>query len=95
MSRPSPKDILRRELIGLDTVVVKDTCKDRESLAGKVVDETRNMITILQEGRFKKIPKAGSIFRFKLPSGDLVDVDGNKIIGRLEDRVKRRTGRRW
>ncbi len=91
----SLKDILRRELIGLEVVMVSGPCRDRRSTSGKVIDETRNMIVVLQGERHKKIPKAESTFRFRLAGGTVVEVEGKRIVGRPEDRVKRRIMREW
>lgn len=91
----SPKDILRRELVGLEVVRVKGPCGERGSVAGSVIDETRNMIVVLQGKRRKRIPKAESTFRFRLLGGAVVEVEGRKIVGRPEDRVKRRIMRGW
>jgi ribonuclease P protein subunit POP4 len=42
----------------------------------------------------KVIPKSSSIFIFKLPNGVKVQVVGRALVGRPEDRIKKRI-RRW
>lgn len=93
MSPITPKNIWRHELIGLETKIVKSTCKSYVGLSGKVVDETKNML-IIDNSKRRKIPKNTSEFLFKLPDGCWVLVDGKILIGRPEDRVKK-TIRRW
>ncbi len=90
----TPRNLVRHELIGLEARVVKSSHKGYVGIKGRVVDETRNMLVILSEKGFKKIPKEVSTFRFKLPDGCLVEVEGWRLVGRPEDRVKK-VGRRW
>ncbi len=83
------------ELIGLNARVVKSTNPSNVGIHGKVIDETRNTLTIRNEDNTHKIPKETSIFQFKLQNGTVVEVEGNAIVGRPEDRVKKRPKRRW
>lgn len=41
----------------------------------------------------KVIPKSNSIFIFDIPNGVKVQVDGRVLVGRPEDRIKKRFGR--
>jgi len=94
----TPRDagnILRHELIGLDVDVVKDNNPSNESISGRVVDESRNTLLIKQEGNAKRVAKQTAVFRFKLPDGTLVEVKGSAIVGRPEDRAKKRIRRSW
>ena len=64
----TPRNLARHELIGLEGKVVKSSHKGYVGIKGLVVDETRNMLVFLSpEGRFKRVPKQVSTFRFKLP----------------------------
>ena len=90
----TPRNLVRHELIGLEAEVVKSCCKSYVGLAGRVMDETKNTLLILSGGKFKRVPKNNSTFRFKLPDGKVVEVEGWRIAGRPEDRVKK-TSRRW
>jgi len=90
----TPKTLVRHELIGLEAEVVGSSHKGYVGVKGWVADETKNMLVIHSDGKFKKIPKKVSVFRFKLPSGSLVEVEGWRLVGRPEDRVKK-MGRRW
>lgn len=89
------RNLARHELIGLEARVSASSHKGYVGLSGEVVDETRNMLVILSRGRFKRIPKKCSVFQFKLPDGSLVEVEGWRILGRPEDRVKKAPIRRW
>jgi len=90
----SPGNILRHELLGLPTTVTGSTDPALVNTSGLVVDETKNMLHILSGKRVKKIPKSNARFTFTLNDGTLVEVDGDKLVGRPEDRVRGRR-RRW
>lgn len=62
---------------------------------GKVADESRNTLLILNGEQKKKIVKRNNVFRFNLPNGTTVEVDGKIIVGRPEDRVKKKLKRSW
>jgi len=94
MTEITPQNILRHELIGLN---VRVTCTKNPAIKGArgtIIDETRNMLTLVDRGRKLMIPKNIVTFRFKLPSGVLVDVDGERLVARPENRLKTRV-RRW
>ena len=80
----SRENILMHELIGLNVLVVKSTDRNREGMKGKVIDETKN--TLVLEGG-KVIPKKEVEIEFEL-GNEKVLVEGKKILGRSEDRVK-------
>ena len=63
-------------------------------IRGRVVDETRNTVKLSTKEGVKVIPKGVALFRFDLPDGSVVEVEGKKLIGRPENRMKTR-GRRW
>ncbi len=88
MEMRSAENILRHELIGLECKVLRAKNKSQEGLKGKIVDET--MKNIIIDG--KTIPKSGSIFRIKLDK--TVEVDGNFLVARPEDRIKKKV-KKW
>ena len=94
MNPAVPENILRHELIGLDAKVVRACNRAIRGARGVVIDESKNMITLLQQGRKVLIPKNIATFRFILSDGCLVDVDGKRLIGRPESRLKTKV-RRW
>ena len=94
MSEITPQKILRHELIGLTVRIVSARNSSIKGIRGVVVDETRNMLTI-NAGRGRvMVPKGVATFRFNLPSGVRGDVDGDRLVGRPENRLKTKM-RRW
>ncbi|MCS7140209.1 MAG: ribonuclease P protein subunit [Candidatus Nezhaarchaeota archaeon] len=92
----TPQTILNHELIGLRVKVVKATHQGYVGIEGIVVDETMKTLKIMDGiGNMKTVPKNCCVFRFMLPNGTIVEVEGNYLIGRPEDRVKRITKKRW
>ncbi len=94
MKPVEPGNILNHELIGLQAQVVSDSNPTNISLSGRVVDESRNTLVIEVREKPVRIGKKDAVFRFHLPSG-IVEVEGYAIIGRPQDRIKRRLKRRW
>ncbi|KPV65434.1 MAG: Ribonuclease P protein component 1 [Candidatus Bathyarchaeota archaeon BA1] len=87
--------MLQHELIGLNARVVKSLQTSYVGIAGKVIDETRNTLVIQHKDGRKIILKSVAVFHFTMPDGTIVEIDGKAIVGRPEDRVKRRFRRRW
>lgn len=83
-----PKNLPRHELIGLRVLVSGSENSSEEGTSGKVVDETKNTLTIDTENGEKRIKKTGRTFDFDLPSGKTVRVKGEVIEGRPEERIK-------
>ena len=83
------KRLLRGELIGLEVRVSDSTHPGWIGIQGRVVDETRNMLFIEAEGKVKKIPKDTCRFEFRINSRWL-KVDGKLLVGRPEDRIKKK-----
>ncbi|MEM3783612.1 MAG: ribonuclease P protein component 1 [Candidatus Bathyarchaeia archaeon] len=88
-------DIIRYELIGTEAKVAESTNHNCVGIHGKVIDETRNTFTILHNGKRKMIVKDSSIFHFKFSDGTVVEIDGKLLVGRPEDRLKKRVKRLW
>ena len=87
--------ILQHEFIGLDAKVVRSTHPDYVGITGKVIDETRNTLVIRHKNKDKVVVKNTAVFHFTLPDGTIVEIEGNAIVGRPEDRLKKRPRRRW
>ena len=87
---------MRHELIGLRVRVEKHTDKSLERMSGMVVDETYNMLKIEGKKRGQKlkrdkaVEKRNGIFIFALPNGVKVEVEGSLLVGRPEDRIKKK-----
>lgn len=74
--------------------VTRATDPNIKGVKGKIVDESRNMLTLQDGGRRLLIPKSVATFRFKLRDGMLVEVDGQRLVARPENRLKTKV-RRW
>jgi ribonuclease P protein subunit POP4 len=91
------KNLVQHELIGLGVEIVSSSNKSQIGLKGTVTDETRQTLTIdvgecdMPE---KSLAKDQCIFRFTLPNGQKVKVDGKVLVARPEDRIKKRQ-RKW
>lgn len=81
---------MRREFIGMDARVVSPGL--HRPIAGKIVDETRNMICLEARGKQWSVPKKGSVMYLRIGDGE-VTVQGDWILGSPEDRIKKRIGR--
>lgn len=87
--------IIQHEFIGLKAKVVKSSNSNCIGILGRVVDETRNTFVISQDGKRKTVVKEQSVFHFTLPDGTVVEVDGKILVGRPEERLKKRIRRLW
>ncbi|MBS3163436.1 ribonuclease P protein subunit [Candidatus Woesearchaeota archaeon] len=79
--------LLDQEFIGLTIIITQSKNKTLVGLKGKIVDETRDMITIKTSKGDKKLIKKE--IRFQIIDGKTMEIDGFKIIGRPEDRIKK------
>jgi ribonuclease P protein subunit POP4 len=86
---------IQGEFIGLKAKVAKSSNADSVGISGTVIDETRNTLSIRQKNVDKMVVKDSSIFHFTMPDGTIVEVDGKLILGRPEDRLKKKIKRRW
>jgi len=84
----TPRNITRHELIGLEVRVSESTDPTMKGIHGRVIDETRNTLTIEVSGKHKLVPKGISTFRFTL-DGTVVEVRGSALVGRPQDRIKK------
>ena len=83
-------NLVHHEFIGL-RVSVTSVSNESLRLKGTVIDETKNTIKIEVDDNVEKIiPKKGSIFVFELPTGEKVEINGNILSIRPEDRIKKR-----
>lgn len=79
----TPENITRHELIGLQAEVTRCTDSQKEGISGEVLDETRETLNI--DG--KTVIKQNCRFLFELPNGEEVEIDGEQIKARPEDRT--------
>ena len=84
------KNIVRHELIGLEVEVVDSANSSQIGAKGTVTDETRQTLTIDTGSGEKSFAKDQCVFRFILPTGERVRVDGRILVARPEDRIKKK-----
>lgn len=88
-------DIIKYEFIGTQGEVTQSLHNDYVGLAGPVVGETKNTITLLNKDEEKSVIKEFSVFNFEFQDGTVVKVDGKLLVGRPEDRLKKNIKRLW
>jgi RNase P/RNase MRP subunit p29 len=84
------KSILKINLIGQYCEIVY---ADR-SFLGEIKNETKNTWQIMTEKGLKTIPKQDSRLKIQIEQ-QLYEINGNRMKGRHEDRIKRRLKRKW
>lgn len=88
-------DVIRYEFIGTEAKIAQSKNRDCIGIHGKIIDETRNTFTILHHEKRKKILKDSSVFQFKFSDGTILEIEGKLLVGRPEDRLKKRVKRLW
>jgi len=88
-------DIIRCEFIGTEAEINKSSHNGYVGMSGRIMDETRNTFTIGDHGKRRTVPKGSSTFRFEFPDGTVVEIEGRILVGRPEDRLKKRVRRLW
>ncbi|MBI4019037.1 MAG: ribonuclease P protein component 1 [Candidatus Aenigmarchaeota archaeon] len=86
------RNLVRHEFIGLECEIVQSSNLSQTGINGRVIDEGMRVMVVRTSSGDKKIEKKNSVFRFML-DGKKVDVDGNFIIARPEDRIKKKISR--
>ena len=89
----TPKNLIRHELIGLKVKIKKSTDPTLNGRSGKVIDETYHMLKIETREKEILVPKANCIFIFTLPDKTKVEVDGKLLVGRPEERIRKKLPR--
>ena len=74
----------RDEFMGEDVTVSKHSDPSLQGISGKIVNESRETITIFSNGKAKMVSKRPGKFIFK--DGE---IDGNYIAYRSQDRIKK------
>ena len=84
------KNLVHHEFIGLNVHVTSKKNKSL-NLNGIIIDETKNTIKIEGIDKSEKIiPKKGTMFVFEIPDGEKIEIDGDILSIRPEDRIKKR-----
>ena len=87
------RNILQHEIIGLDAEITESRDLGLVGLSGRILDETQRTVSIFHESRRIVVPKNVAVFQLVLPNGEIVQVHGEMLLGRPEDRVKSRMER--
>jgi ribonuclease P protein subunit POP4 len=82
------KDFVRHELIGLNIKIVDAGNPSLIGVEGKIIDESKNSITIETKKGIKKLIKSQIKMRVKF-KGKTIEVNGKLLVGRPEDRIKK------
>jgi len=92
----SPKYLIYHDLIGFKVYAKLKTKKtDTDFLdIGSVIDDTQNILITEKNYEIKKYIKKDYTFRFILDEG-MLEVDGNKIIGIPENRLRSLKKKKW
>ncbi len=84
----TPKNLIKHELIGLEAEIEESKNKSLVGLKGKIVDETKNMLTIKTKKGEKKIIKRECTLKIKTDKG-IVKIEGTLLSGNPEKRIKK------
>jgi ribonuclease P protein subunit POP4 len=87
--------IIRCEFAGTEAEVVRSTHAGYIGLKGTVIDESRNTLTLSYSGQKKTVVKCNAVFHFRFIDGTIVEIDGELLVGRPEDRIKKHIRRLW
>jgi ribonuclease P protein subunit POP4 len=82
------RDFMRLEFIGLEVEVIESPHPGYKDVSGKVVDETKNTLTISSRGKEVMVPKRSNVFQFTC-GNERIAVQGTEIQHRPEDRIKK------
>jgi RNase P/RNase MRP subunit p29 len=95
----NPKYIIYHDLIGLSALarLKSKTVESGFIDIGYVIDETKNMLITEKNQKEKRYIKKNHIFRFNLEDKEekLLEVDGNKIVGRPVNRLRSLKKKKW
>ena len=84
------KNLVHHEFIGLN-VHARSKKNTSLNLKGTIIDETKNTIRIEgMDNSEKTVPKNGTMFVFEIPNGEKIEIDGDILSIRPEDRIKKR-----
>ncbi|MFC7139213.1 ribonuclease P protein component 1 [Halosimplex aquaticum] len=99
----TPETLPRHELVGLEVRVRAGANPDLLGIAGTVVAETTETLGIERGGevpseaanRVATVPKEGTTFEFALPSGEVVTVEGRRLVARPARRTEKSGDSKW
>ncbi|MFX1274789.1 MAG: ribonuclease P protein subunit [Promethearchaeota archaeon] len=97
------KYLIYHDLIGFYALakVKSKSSKQGFSDIGMIIDETKNMLITEKNGNLKKYIKKDHVFKIFLPKevnndeGFDLEVNGEKIVGRPENRLRNLKKKKW
>lgn len=91
----NPKYLIYHDLIGLEAYARSKSKKSSEfTHIGRIIDDTENILITEKKNKHKKYIKKNYMFRILIPNGSqdkkkqMVEFDGEKIVGRPENRLR-------
>jgi len=87
------RNVIQYEFIGLDAKVVKSIHPGYVGIRGRIIDETKNTIVIMEDNGKKRVQKSVVVLHLRPPEGAVVEIDGKQIVGRPVSRVKKKARR--
>jgi ribonuclease P protein subunit POP4 len=82
------KNLVKHELIGLNIEIINSKNPTLKGVSGKIIDETKSTIKIKSQKGTKIIIK-DQIKMLITIDNKKIEVDGSKLVGKLEDRLKK------
>jgi ribonuclease P protein subunit POP4 len=82
------KNLVKHGLIGLNIEITNSKNPTLKGVSGKIIDETKSTITIKSQKGTKIIIKDQIKMSITIDNKK-VEIDGSKLVGRLEDRLKK------
>jgi ribonuclease P protein subunit POP4 len=91
-----PQKLVRHEIIGLHVHIIEAKNPSIKGIEGRIVDETKNTITIETSKGVKRIIKKDVTLDIRTKNGS-VKLSGEDLLGRPEERIKKkkRLMKRW
>jgi len=83
-------NICRHELVGLEACVSGSKNPSQVGIAGTIVGETMQMISLRSDGRILHVAKKTATFDLRLPDDTRIRVDGSVLVMRPEKRTSMR-----
>lgn len=96
----NPKYLVYHDLIGFNVYSINKSKSNGSQFLniGTVIDESKNMLITEKNNQIKKFIKKDHIFRIIIQNDEeeyILEVNGEKIVGRPENRLRNLRKKRW
>ena len=81
------KRLARGEIIGWNAKIVSSKNKANTGIEGKIIDETKNTLTLKTQKGKKRVIKKNIVISFKMKKNEIT-INGEKLQGAPEERIK-------